>query len=193
MGMRFQDGAPRCHCGKDGHALGSVNCPVHGNEATRPDRTGWDGELAFKDAQDKFNSLGFPYKPFIPPCAPPRRFWLLPVAAASCVIAFALSVAFQVRQHRAHEALESGRAGYTAAMLSWASISCPDGTVDAEDIDAAREMARRAHDLQAYLRGSEEALQQVRSLSVEDRNELCHAIYGVNPDTLATLLGKAAK
>lgn len=22
--------APDCHCGKDGHALGSVNCPVHG-------------------------------------------------------------------------------------------------------------------------------------------------------------------
>lgn len=21
-----------CHCGKDGHALNSVNCPVHGNE-----------------------------------------------------------------------------------------------------------------------------------------------------------------
>lgn len=20
-----------CHCGKDGHALGSVNCPVHGD------------------------------------------------------------------------------------------------------------------------------------------------------------------
>ena len=21
-----------CHCGKDGHALGSLNCPVHGYE-----------------------------------------------------------------------------------------------------------------------------------------------------------------
>jgi hypothetical protein len=21
-----------CHCGKDGHALGSVNCPVHGDK-----------------------------------------------------------------------------------------------------------------------------------------------------------------
>lgn len=22
-----------CHCGKDGHPLHSINCPVHGNEA----------------------------------------------------------------------------------------------------------------------------------------------------------------
>ena len=23
-------GLPECHCGKDGHALGSINCPIHG-------------------------------------------------------------------------------------------------------------------------------------------------------------------
>lgn len=31
----------QCHCGKDGHALGSINCPVHGTEwrpiSTRPE------------------------------------------------------------------------------------------------------------------------------------------------------------
>lgn len=26
---------PRCHCGRDGHALNSVNCPVHGESITR--------------------------------------------------------------------------------------------------------------------------------------------------------------
>jgi hypothetical protein len=35
-GMNEREGLDDCHCGKDGHALNSINCPVHGSHRDRP-------------------------------------------------------------------------------------------------------------------------------------------------------------
>lgn len=38
-----QTPGPDCHCGKDGHPLGSINCPVHGRNRLHPEQVEWQG------------------------------------------------------------------------------------------------------------------------------------------------------
>lgn len=44
---------PECHCGKDGHALNSINCPVHAERVN-----GWVFAKRLSDALLKIRPLG---------------------------------------------------------------------------------------------------------------------------------------
>lgn len=47
-----QTAAPTCHCGKDGHPIGSVNCPVHGYRAVPVRTLRWWRELVDLNPSD---------------------------------------------------------------------------------------------------------------------------------------------
>ena len=49
-------GAAECHCGKDGHPLGSINCPVHGSKALASALQA--AVLALEEVQSSLRTLG---------------------------------------------------------------------------------------------------------------------------------------
>ena len=49
----------KCHCGKDGHALNSINCPVHSIKKRMERLIGSKSSDYNKGVQDCINILGF--------------------------------------------------------------------------------------------------------------------------------------